>query len=111
MDRYFDCCCGSPPGDAFASNPAAVARFAADAQAAFDRATAMIAAAGKWASAWDSEGRGTATDPVWKGITRGSCEAMMESWMEIGANGKLTLQALAVAFFATGHNPFKPPPP
>ena len=108
---YFDCCCGSPPGDAFANDPAAVARFAADAQAAFDRAIVMIAAAGKWASAWNSEGRGTSDDPVWKGITRGSCEAMMESWMEIGANGKLTLQALAVAFFATGHNPFKPPPP
>ena len=55
---YFDCCCGSPPGDAFLDNPAAVARYAADAQAAFDRALAMIAAAGKWASAWNPEGMG-----------------------------------------------------
>jgi hypothetical protein len=107
---YFDCSCGQPPGDAF-SNPEAVSRFAADAQAAFDRALAMIAAAGKWASAWNSEGSGTSADPVWKGLTRENCQISMDSWMKIGAQAHLSLQALAVPFFAKGHNPFKPPGP
>ena len=35
----------------------------------------------------------------------------MDSWLKIGANENLSLQALAVAFFADGHNPFKPPAP
>ena len=108
---YFDCSCGQPPGDAFLNSPATVSRFAADAQAAFDRALAMIKAAGKWASAWNSEGMGTSIDPVWKGITPDSCHVAMDSWLTIGANDDLALQTLAVAFFAKGHNPFKPSAP
>lgn len=71
----------------------------------------MIKQAGKWASAWNSEGMGTNEDPVWKGITRESCVVAMDSYLAIGANASLSLQTLAVAFFAEGHNPFKPPPP
>ena len=108
---YFDCSCGSPPGDAFAGNPAAVARFEADAQAAFDRAVTEAAAAGKWASAWNSEGGGSPVDPPWKGITQGNCAPMMDSWLQIGADRNLALQPLGVPFFANGRNPFPPGPP
>lgn len=104
---YFDCCCGSPPADVFANNPRAVAQYKADAQAAFDRALAMIAAAGKWASAWNAEG-GNGANPAYKGITQEGCKEVLDSWLEIGANENVALQALAIPFFANGHNPFKP---
>ena len=95
----------------FLDNPAVVARYATDAQAAFDRALDMIAAAGKWASAWNPEGMGTNADPSWKGLTEESCKMMVDSWLKIGADSNLALQGLAVPFFAEGHNPFKPPGP
>merc|ERR1712232_1416197 len=85
---YFDCCCGSPPADVFANSPLTVAKFRTDAQAAFDRALAMIAAAGKWASAWNAEG-GTNAFPAYEGITQASCKAMLDSWLEIGANANV----------------------
>jgi len=94
---YFDCCCGAPPGDAFADR-AAVAKFRVDAQAAFDRALALISAAGKWASAWNSE-------PMRDGgnIVRGNCKAVMTKWMAIGANPNLALQPVANAFKNTSN--------
>jgi hypothetical protein len=81
---YFDCSCGSPPG----VKSADADQFQADAQIAFDRALAIIKAAGKWSSAWNSNGA----------INKGNCKDMVQSWMKIGSNTSLSLQVLGEAF-------------
>jgi hypothetical protein len=81
---YFDCSCGAPPGVPSAD----AGQFQADAQVAFDRGLALIKGGGKWASAWNSDG----------GLTQADCATTVRSWMVIGANSSLTLQALAPAF-------------
>ena len=70
--------CGLPPSIPAAELP----QFEADAQAAFDRALAVIAGAKKWASAWNNAGN----------IDAGNCAAKMHAWMGVGANASLSLQ-------------------
>ena len=85
---YFDCSCGAPPGV-----PAGEARqFQRYTQLAFDRAAAMASAAGKWVSAWNSDGR----------LTQAQCAATLDRWVAVGANGSLSLQALAPDFARPG---------
>ena len=82
---YFDCSCGAPPGDHLDQQ-----RMQADAQVAFDQALARIAAAGKWASAWNSDGAITKAGDA--------CSSSVRTWIEKGANPNVTLQVLAPSF-------------
>lgn len=93
---YFDCCCGAAPGIPAGER----AQFAIDAQATFDRALAKIAAAKKWASAWNSDGA----------ISQGTCARTMQAWIAKGANPMVSLQPLAPAF-VNSRNPAPPSPP
>ena len=94
---YFDCCCGKAPGVPRAE----AAKFAADAQSAFDRALAFIAGANKWASAWNSDGT----------ISQGTCTRVMEKWLKKGADPSVSLQPLATVFRKPNHLGSAPPPP
>eukprot|EP00035_Acanthoeca_spectabilis_P000868 m.76005 g.76005 ORF g.76005 m.76005 type:complete len:480 (-) comp10476_c1_seq1:158-1597(-) len=94
---YFDCCCGKAPGVPVS----AAAQFAADAQAAFDRALRLIASANKWASAWNSDGA----------ISQKTCSTVMAAWMKKGANPAVSLQPLAPAFKGHGTPPGPAPKP
>lgn len=94
---YFDCCCGKAPG----VPASAAAQFAADAQAAFDRALRLIASANKWASAWNSDGA----------ISQKTCSTVMAAWMKKGANPAVSLQPLAPAFKGHGTPPGPAPKP
>eukprot|EP00966_Prymnesium_polylepis_P304584 7037267-Prymnesium_polylepis.2 len=69
---YFDCQCDWPPGVAHADQ----FKFQLDAQAAFDRALALLQASGKWASSWGSDGH----------ITQATCQSVLARWIAIGAD-------------------------
>jgi len=94
---YFDCSCGSPPGDSLNQN-----QMQADAQVAFDRALSEIKALGKWASAWNSQGQMQAS------TNSEACEKQMDDWLGFTsdpARAGLSLQIGAPAFYAPTHDP------
>ena len=67
----------------------------ADAQAAFDRALALIASKGKWASAWSNDGQSLfpkGLQPDSKDYSRDSCSSLVRQWIQIGHHTAHTLQ-------------------
>ena len=68
----------------------------ANAQAAFDRALALIANAGKWATAWNNDGQSLfpkqGLQPDAPDYSRDSCSALLRQWIAIGQDARRTLQ-------------------
>ncbi len=70
----------------------------ADAQAAFDRALALIAAHGKWATAWNNDGQSlfpTGLKPDAPDYSLDSCSSLMRQWIRLGRSKEHTLQLQA----------------
>ena len=66
-----------------------------DAQATFDRALALIASTGKWATAWNNDGQSlfpTGLKPDATDYTDDSCSSLVREWIRLGRRAAHTLQ-------------------
>lgn len=90
---YFDSAPVGGPPDAGRGQGGGPGRV--DAQVAFDRALALIASKGKWATAWNNDGRALfpkGIRPDSTDYTIDSCSSLVREWISIGRRKDRTLQ-------------------